>query len=490
MDALAGSEIDKLPFFFTTLYEKEALKLKEGQSEDWLDDDLRSGALAQGLCDIDFELPNAPDVLGAAASPLRRSSVSGNTQASCSTDITTPDSPASNDDRDRSFAASPPQRRSMSAAPHPGTYSRHSTSSLASYRNPKPSADDQGLRSPPKHSYSSIHRLGDVTGRITYKHPRVKEDSVTEFDAESALLPEHSRASSPDSVISHHPHVSATMTSTQRAALNLALENAQFRDLWQEYSKTWERIITFEVKQKLLFQFWEKFSRRSLYGQFAVLKDRLVAKHSQESERLDEKQLKAEYALEQAHREERARSAAALKHMKAYCSGSSVPGSTKRRIVTEDDKRRLREQEKLHDELDSKHEAAMKMTRARQEKDVKELKHEHEQEIKELEKKYKEARVLSRKTTQDVSHQLDDVIRGRRLRVVQRWFINLKLWDRATSDHDDVPAYTDLPVVPWPDKTVVETMTSRTYSVLDTWHTFNDLPPAVSLHVPVISESD
>lgn len=140
------------------------------------------------------------------------------------------------------------------------------------------SADDQGLRSPPKHSYSSIHRLGDVTGRLTYKHPRVKEDSVTDFDAESALLPEHSRASSPDSVVSHHPPVPATMAASQRAALNLALENAQFRDLWQGYSKIWERIITFEVKQKLLLQFWEKFSRRSLYGQFTLLKDRLAAK--------------------------------------------------------------------------------------------------------------------------------------------------------------------------------------------------------------------
>lgn len=157
MDTLAEADFDKLPFFFTTLYEKEALKLKEGQSEDWLDDDLRANALAQGLCDIDLELPvrppsarlpptpidphpqqNAPDVLGPTASPLRRSSVSGNTQASCSTDITTPDSPASADDHDRSFAASPTQRHSMSAAPHPVNYSRHSTSSLASYRSPKP----------------------------------------------------------------------------------------------------------------------------------------------------------------------------------------------------------------------------------------------------------------------------------------------------------------------------------------------------------------
>lgn len=68
------------------------------------------------------------------------------------------------------------------------------------------------------------------------------------------------------------------MTGSQRASLNLALENDQFRDMWQEYSKTWERIVTFEVKQKQLLQFWDKFSRTSLYGQYTLLVDRLQAK--------------------------------------------------------------------------------------------------------------------------------------------------------------------------------------------------------------------
>lgn len=163
MDALTGPDFDKLPFFFTNLYEKEALKLKEGQSEDWLDEDLRSSALAHGFCDDDLQLPvrptsaplppippenpspdpdpqqTAPDVLPAGASPLRRSSVSGNTQASCSTDITTPDSPASTDEHDRAFAFSLSARHSMPAAPPPATHARHSTSSLSSStRSPKP----------------------------------------------------------------------------------------------------------------------------------------------------------------------------------------------------------------------------------------------------------------------------------------------------------------------------------------------------------------
>ncbi|KAK7731433.1 hypothetical protein SLS57_001372 [Botryosphaeria dothidea] len=505
MDALTGPDFDKLPFFFTNLYEKEALKLKEGQSEDWLDEDLRSSALAHGFCDDDLQLPQtAPDVLPAGASPLRRSSVSGNTQASCSTDITTPDSPASTDEHDRAFAFSLSARHSMPAAPPPATHARHSTSSLSSStRSPKPRffrrvssfgkkyfSDDHNLRSPSKHPYSSVHRFGDVTGRINYKHPRVKEDSVTDFDADSAVLPDHPRASSPDSVISHHQPATTSMTGSQRASLNLALENDQFRDMWQEYSKTWERIVTFEVKQKQLLQFWDKFSRTSLYGQYTLLVDRLQAKHAQDTERLEDKQVKAEYALEQSHREERARSAAALKHMKAYCSGSSVPGSTKRRIVTEEDKRRLRDQEKLHDELDKKHEAAMKMARARQEKDMKDLKHDHEQELKELEKKYKEARLASRKTVQEVCRQLDAVIRTRRLRVVRRWYISLKVWDRTVGENADIPSYGDLPAIPWPEKSAVETMTTRTYSVLDTWHTFNDLPPAVSLHIPIAPEYD
>ncbi|GME65413.1 hypothetical protein GTA08_BOTSDO02124 [Neofusicoccum parvum] len=55
MDALAA--FDKLPFFFTNLYEKEALKLKEGQSEDWLDEDLRASARAAGMHDSDLQLP-------------------------------------------------------------------------------------------------------------------------------------------------------------------------------------------------------------------------------------------------------------------------------------------------------------------------------------------------------------------------------------------------------------------------------------------------
>lgn len=159
MDALAA--FDKLPFFFTNLYEKEALKLKEGQSEDWLDEDLRASARAAGMHDSDLQLPvrlrpaqsrpipphlspdpvpqqTPPDVVAQGASPLRRSSVSGNTQASCSTDMTSPESPASTDDHDRPFAVSPPARHSIPAAPPPGTYARHSTSSLASTRHPKP----------------------------------------------------------------------------------------------------------------------------------------------------------------------------------------------------------------------------------------------------------------------------------------------------------------------------------------------------------------
>ncbi|GME65414.1 hypothetical protein GTA08_BOTSDO02124 [Neofusicoccum parvum] len=351
------------------------------------------------------------------------------------------------------------------------------------------SNDDQTLRSPTKHPYASVHRFGDVTGRITYKHARVKEDSVTDFDAESAVLPEPSRASSPDSVVSHHPHLSS-MTVSQRAALSLAMENAQFREMWTEYTRTWERIITFEVKQKQLLVFWERFSRRSLYGQYQILADRMAAKHSKETECLEDKQVKADAILAQSQREERARSAAALKHMKAYCSGSSVPGSSKRRIVTEEDKRRLREQEKLHDELDNKHEAAIKMARSRQEKELKDLKHDHEQEFKGLDKRYRDARIAARRVVLDVARQLDEVIRARRLRVVRRWYISLRLWDKTTTEHDDVPTYGDLPAIPWPDKSLVETMTQRTYSVLDTWHTFNDLPPAVSLDISIVPEYD
>lgn len=210
--------------------------------------------------------------------------------------------------------------------------------------------------------------------------------------------------------------------------------------------------------------------------------------HSGEVERLEEKQLKADLSLEQTQREEKTLSAAALKHMKAYCSGSSLPGSHKRRIVTDDDKRRLREQEKLCDGLDDKYEAARKMARARQEKELKDLKHEHEQQTKELDKKHKEARTAFGRIIQVISRQLEEVIIARRLRVVRRWYINLQLWDKSTGENEDIPTYGELPTTPWPDNTALDTLAARTSSVLDTWKDFNDLPPAVSLLVPTAPE--
>lgn len=55
MDAL--TDFDKLPIFSSYFYEKEALRLKEGQSEDRLDEDLRASALAAGIDPNDLDLP-------------------------------------------------------------------------------------------------------------------------------------------------------------------------------------------------------------------------------------------------------------------------------------------------------------------------------------------------------------------------------------------------------------------------------------------------
>lgn len=55
MDAL--TDLDAVPIFHQVLYEKEALKLKEGQSEDALDLALRNAALAAGVETRDLELP-------------------------------------------------------------------------------------------------------------------------------------------------------------------------------------------------------------------------------------------------------------------------------------------------------------------------------------------------------------------------------------------------------------------------------------------------
>ncbi|KAK8155888.1 hypothetical protein IWX90DRAFT_51235 [Phyllosticta citrichinensis] len=262
------------------------------------------------------------------------------------------------------------------------------------------------------------------------------------------------------------------------------MDNDTFREMWYEYTKSYERIAVFEVKQRRLLHFYEKFSRKTLNRQWEGIKDHTRVQQSQEIEMLEDKQLKADVSMLENQHQERVHSAVALRHMKAYCNAATIPGGPKKRIVTDEDRQRLKDAERTHDSLDRKHETARMLSRAKQEKELRELKQVHQQQWRELDGQAQKARAALNQVSQKLSTQLDDVIRQRRLRAVSRWYISLKLWDRTTTENDDIPPPEDIPGVPWPELSTAETLAARSSSILDTYITFNTLPPAVSLLPP------
>ncbi|KAK7569383.1 hypothetical protein IWX49DRAFT_562188 [Phyllosticta citricarpa] len=501
MDAL--TDFEALPIFHQILYEKEALKLKEGQSEDALDLALRNAALAAGVETRDLELPDSMPDIACTHSPIRRSSVSANTQTSCSTDITTPESVGSTDDPDRT-ALPPvvPGRPSFSTLPPLIPYTRHSSASASirslkskfmrhthNFSRKRYSQDDGSLHSL---NHSTVHRFGQVQGRLTYKTSSDKgsRHSIAEFDTHALASAAQSRpSSSAGSSASHNQTssngTSATTTEGQRAALKLAMDNDTFREMWYEYTKSYERIAVFEVKQRKLLHFYEKFSRKTLNRQWEGIKEHTRVQQSQEIELLEDKQLKADVSMLESQHQERVHSAVALRHMKAYCNAATIPGGPKKRVVTDEDRQRLKDAERTHDSLDRKHETARMLSRAKQEKELRELKLVHQQQWRELDGQAQKARAALNQVSQKLSTQLDDVIRQRRLRALSRWYISLKLWDRTTTENDDIPPPEDIPGVPWPELSTAETLAARSSSILDTYITFNTLPPAVSLLPPV-----
>ncbi|KAK8234296.1 hypothetical protein HDK77DRAFT_449970 [Phyllosticta capitalensis] len=504
MDAL--TDLDAVPIFHQVLYEKEALKLKEGQSEDALDLALRNAALAAGVETRDLELPDSfPDIARTINSPLRRSSVSANTQTSCSTDITTPESLGSTDDPDRTALPVLPGRTSLSTLPTflPSTRSSSTAASIRSLKSKfmrhthsfarkKYSQDDGSLHTAQQRS--TVHRFGQVQGRLTYKPSSDKgsRHSIAEFDVKSLAFvaqsrPSSSAGSSASNQQSTPNRPSPVTTEGQRAALKLAMENETFREMWHEHIKSFERIAIYEVKQRNLLAFYEKYSRKTLARQWDGIREHAMAQHSQECQLLEDKQLKSDVAMIESQNQERLNSEVALKHMKAYCNTAPIPGGPKKRVVTDEDRQRLKDQERNHESLNRKHETSRMLSRAKQEKELRELKLVQQQQWQELEAHSATARAALNEILQKLSTRLEDLIRQRRIRAVSRWYVSLKLWDRTTTENDDIPPPEDIPSVPWPDSSTAETLAARSSSILDTYITFNNLPPAVSLSPPTIT---
>lgn len=175
--------------------------------------------------------------------------------------------------------------------------------------------------------------------------------------------------------------------------------------------------------------------------------------HGLALERLDEFQIVAEHDLRKAHAQEIQNVATALKYMEAYCSGANPDPAHK---VTEEDRKKLERQRMMQTKLPAKHESAINVLRAKQERDTKIKLQKQQTELQQLDAEYeKEKRAEELQYVKD-SSRLDALIQSRRRRAIHRWDLKFEIWRRDWENQHGTTLNGRLPHEDWPETTDME----------------------------------
>ena len=142
--------------------------------------------------------------------------------------------------------------------------------------------------------------------------------------------------------------------------------------------------------------------------------------------------------------------ATALKHMEAYCAGANPTFPDIAHNVTEEDHKKLARQYLIQQKLPAKHESAINVLRARQEKDSKTKAQKQQIELRQLESDYaRDKRNEELQHGKDVS-RLNALIETRRRRVMLRWNLRFEIWRRDWEKQHGTTLNALLPHEEWP----------------------------------------
>lgn len=163
-----------------------------------------------------------------------------------------------------------------------------------------------------------------------------------------------------------------------------------------------------------------------------------LPQHSLILEALEDSQITAEHDLRNAQTLEILNLATALKHMEAYCSNSITTNTSLAHIVTEDDHRNLARQRLAQKNLPKRHESAVNVLRARQERDMESKVLALKGEMVELEKSCERERVECVERFNREAERLENLIQERRKRAAQRWALEREIWETCSGFRREV----------------------------------------------------
>jgi hypothetical protein len=314
-----------------------------------------------------------------------------------------------------------------------------------------------------------INRTMQLPGTETTPDPSYCEKGVSVVDLSRPLeaLSQPATSTSLPLMSSRRRH--------EAISIDAALANEAFTKFRSEEKDQFERVATFECNQRKALSTHHTRSLKQLAAKQKISQDEktqqvssnigvppyissLALQHTHEFEHLEEVQIMAEHNLRETHDQEIQNVATALKHMEAYCLGSGQSHPDHPHIVTEDDFKKLDRQRLIQQNLPRKHENAINVLRARQERATANM----------LQKQETELQMLSgaherEKTAEEAEHtkeleKLEAVMDTRRKRLLQRWDLKFEMWRRAWETQNGTAVALRLEHELWPLQTT-KTMT-------------------------------
>ncbi|KAL5377406.1 hypothetical protein PMIN06_010082 [Paraphaeosphaeria minitans] len=260
-----------------------------------------------------------------------------------------------------------------------------------------------------------------------------------------------------DVLVSEPSTVPATPTyepsEMDEARLSSALESETFQNLLAEQKEQFRRVSAFESNQRTALAANHQHCLERLTAQLAASKIEKPKQHIQQLERLDEFQLMMEHDLRNVQAMETQNVATALKHIEGYCSGPNPAHEGVIYVVTEDDRRKLERQRIIQGKLPAKHESAINVLRAKQERDTRLRIQKQQLELEQLHADYEKEKSAQELQYAKDSSQLDLTIQTRRSRIMRRWDLKFEVWRRSWEKENESKLYGALPHGNWPEPT-------------------------------------
>ncbi|KAF2757463.1 hypothetical protein EJ05DRAFT_538657 [Pseudovirgaria hyperparasitica] len=219
-----------------------------------------------------------------------------------------------------------------------------------------------------------------------------------------------------------------------------ATQDQAFASLRNQQREQYSRARDFEFRQRRVIEVHYDRLRSDYWALHQQERKDIEAEHRHAIETLEEMQMDREVELRLLQDEERQNVATALKYMEAYCGvvarGALPPSEPAglRRTVTDQDRLKLQQQYILRDGLEKKHEAAVNVLRAKQERAVQNRQKKQHEELSANDRSFEaELTYLTSLQAKDLE-RVEQLAASRRRRLDRRWYIKFELWRKEKGE--------------------------------------------------------